>query len=514
VSEARADALDRLAGGECDVLVVGGGIVGSRVAYEAARSGLRVVLVDAGDFGGATSSATSKFVHGGLRYMTSWQLRLVRIAQREREALCRIAPHLVRRQPMLLAERAGYSLPAYAAGLVLYKGISGAGTPWPRIISVRQARALAPSLRADGLRTCTLLPEAQTNDARLTLATVRAAAAAGATVLSYARVVELGLGSGRPACVLVDAGGEGVVEVRAQAVVNATGPWVDQLRSLEDATCAPLVRLSRGTHVVLPLDDGWSTGLASSRDGSRTTFAVPYQGMLLLGVTDTAHDGAPDEVRPTRGDVDALFEDASRFVAPELFDHARIRHAFAGLRVLPLSEGDTGRLPREHLISTGRHGMVSVAGGKLTTHRLIAVDALRRLPAEIRPRRLRVSDEPLPGARQVRENSFLRALDAEVRGHLLGLYGSDVETLLTVGEEDPSALERIHPGGPDVWAQVRFAVEHEWALTLEDVVHRRTTLALRGLDAPETLARVEAALRSRASTVPSAGVSVSSTKET
>lgn len=494
MSAGRGRTLDELAETVWDLLVVGAGIVGSRIAYEAARAGLRVALVDAGDFSGQTSSLTSKFLHGGLRYMTRWQLRLVRQAQREREALFRIAPHLVRRQPMVLAENAGYPLPAYAAGLVLYRAISGVGTPWPRIISLRQARELAPFLRAQGLRACTLLPEAQTHDARLTLATVRAAVDAGARALSYAPVLELGTARGRVERALVDAGGEGPLWVRGRAVVNATGPWVDRLRELEDPACAPLVRLSKGAHVVLPLDEPWETGIASSRDGTRTTFAVPFQGTLLLGVTDTPHEGPPDEVRATRADVEELFDDASRFVAPELFRHDRIRHVFAGLRVLPLGQGDTGLLPREHVLSTGRGGMVSVAGGKLTTHRLIAVAALRRLPPEVRPRRLRPSDEPLPGAGPPPASPLLGELDPDVARHLLALYGSDAGRVLAYGEADPGALERIHPGGPDIWAQVRFAAEHEWAATPEDVVHRRTTLALRGLADAETVARIAAAL--------------------
>ena len=465
------------------------------MAYEAARAGLRVALVDAGDFGGATSSSSSKFVHGGLRYMTSWQLRLVRSAQREREALCRIAPHLVRRRPMVLAERAGYPLPVYAAGLALYKGLSGAGTPWPRIVSARRGLELAPFLRVDGLRTCTLLPEAQTDDARLTLATVRGAVAAGACAVSYVRARELERAGRRIHGVLLESVDDGeLVSVRARAVVNATGPWVDEIRALEDPARARLVRLSKGTHVVLQLDEAWDTGVASSRDGSRTTFAVPFHGMLLLGVTDAPHDDAPRDVAPTPEEVDELLHEASSFVAPELLRPDRIRHAFSGLRVLPLGEGDTGRLPREHVISTGPVGMISVAGGKLTTHRVIAMDVLRRLPHDLRPRALHPSDEPLPGAESVPAYGPLAELDHDVAAHLHRLYGSDAPVLLAYGA---SELDRIDPAGPDVWAQVSWAAEHEWALTTDDVVRRRTTLALRGLDTPATRARVAGVLARR-----------------
>jgi glycerol-3-phosphate dehydrogenase len=495
----RSRALDELARDELDLLVVGAGIVGSRIAYEAARAGLCVVLVDAGDFGGGTSSVSSKFVHGGLRYMTSWQLRLVRSAQREREALFRIAPHLVHRRPMVLAERAGYPLPVYAAGLALYKGVSGTATPWPRIVSVRRARELAPFLQPNGLRTCTLLPEAQTDDFRLTLATVRAAVAHGACAVSYTRVIELECLHGRVARALLDPGdGEPLVSVRAKTFVNATGPWVDEVRALEDPSCAPLVRLSKGVHVVLEgleLADG--AGVVSSRDGSRTTFAVPYHGMLLIGVTDAPHDEAPRHVEPGVEDIDGLLDEASHFVAAELLGRDRVTHAFAGLRALPYGEGDTSGLSREHVVSTGPGGMLSVAGGKLTTHRLIAVDVLRRLPAlglgSIRP-----SNDPLPGAEPPSLAGLLAELDPDIACHLVHLYGDDAAAVAAYGESDPALLERIDPGGPDVWAQVRFAIECEWARTPEDVLRRRTSLALRGLDRPVVQARVAALLRAEA----------------
>jgi glycerol-3-phosphate dehydrogenase len=492
----RSRTLDELANDEFDLLVVGAGIVGSRIAYEAARAGLCVALVDAGDFGGGTSSVSSKFVHGGLRYMTSWQLRLVRSAQREREALFRIAPHLVHRRPMVLAEHAGYPLPVYAAGLALYKGVSGTATPWPRIVSVRRGRELAPFLKPNGLRTCTLLPEAQTDDFRLTLATLRAAVAHGACAVSYARVIELECLHGRVAGALLDPGdGEPLVSVRAKTVVNATGPWVDELRALENPGCASLVRLSKGAHVVLRLEDECGTGVVSSRDGSRTTFAAPYHGMLLLGVTDTPHDEPPWHVTPDAGDVDGLFEDASHFVAAELLERDRVTHVFAGLRALPYGEEDTSRLSREHVVSTGPAGMVSVAGGKLTTHRPIAVEVLRRLPA---PGLGRASNDPLPGAEPLSRAGLLAELDPDVARHLVHLYGGDAATVAAYGEFDPALLERIDPRAPDVWAQVRYAIEYEWARTVEDVVCRRTSLTLRGLDGPVVQARVAALLRAEA----------------
>ena len=247
------------------------------------------------------------------------------------------------------------------------------------------------------------------------------------------------------------------------------------------------MRLSKGTHLVLPLDEEWETGVASSRDGSRTILAVPYHGMLLLGVTDTPHDEAPAHVEPTRGEIEDLLEDASHCIAPELLGVDRVRSAFAGLRALPFGEGATRDLPREHVVSSGPGGMISVAGGKLTTHRVIAMDVLRRLPVELRPKRLRPSDDPLPGSGSHPDDGRLAELDPDVVSHLRGLYGGEAAALLAYGD---AGLERIDPAGPDVWAQVDFAAEHEWALTADDVAQRSTTLALRGLDTPATRERI------------------------
>ena len=317
--------------------------------------------------------------------------------------------------------------------------------------------------------------------------------------MSYARVVEPERLRGSVAGALLDPGdGQPLFSVRARAVVNATGPWVDAVRALEDPGCAPLVRLSKGAHVVLRgPEDGSGAGVVSSRDGSRTTFAVPFYGMLLLGVTDTPHDEPPRRVAPAREDVEALFEDASHFVSAELLERDRVTHAFAGLRALPRGEGETSGLSREHVVSTGPGGMISVAGGKLTTHRLIAVDTLRRLPPELGLGSIRPTDEPLPGGEPPPLAGLLTELDADITGHLVGLYGADAAAVVAYGESDPALLERIDPQGPDVWAQVRFAVEHEWARTADDVLRRRTTLALRGLEGPVVRARVASLLDAR-----------------
>lgn len=490
----RECTLDHLTSGTWDVLVVGAGIIGSRVAYDAARLGLRVALVDAGDFGGATSSASSKFIHGGLRYLATGQIGLVRAAQRERHLLLkRLAPHLVRPMPMILVEPGGYPWPLFAAGLFGYQAVAGRGTRRPRFISAERARTLVPGVDFTPFPHLAELPEAQTNDGRLTLATVKAAARAGATVVNRLEIVALDRrGTRLVGAVLRDHQSLRFFPLRCRAVVNASGPWVDRVRALEDAHAGPSARLSKGVNALLPLPEGWRAAVAYSGDPARgATFAVPWEGSLLLGVTDHEFTGDPADVAPTDADVSELVTSAEAFLPARMLRLAQRSRAFAGLRVLPGKDGTTARLSRNHLLSVGPAGMISVAGGKLTTHRLIALDALRHLPHDVRPRRLSLSDLPLPGAELAAVPDCL-AEDSELSAHLLHHYGGEVRSLVRYADVDDRALERVHPAGPDVWAQVYFAFDSEWALTVDDVVRRRTTLEARGLVTPSIRRQIEA----------------------
>jgi glycerol-3-phosphate dehydrogenase len=487
----RAETLERLAAGELDLTVIGGGIVGARIAYEGARLGLRVALIESGDFGGGTSSASSKLVHGGFRYLPMGDIALVRQSQAERQILMeRIAPNLVRPIPFLLPiyGEASKGRALVGAGLLLYRGLAGRGGH-VGMLAAEASRRLVPDLRRDGLRACGVFEEAETIDSRLVLSTVKAAARVGALVLNHAKVTGLELRHNRSGSVLIDAGADGVVELRSRHAINAAGAWVDHVRRLDDPGSAPLVRLSKGVHLLLPCPAGWNAGVALPLARGRVALGIPWQGMLLLGTTDSLHPGDPSDVRATRADVQQVLDEASGFLPREMLRADRVRHRMAGLRALPIAPGDTAAARRGHLIEVSRNGLVSVAGGKLTTHRLIAWDALRHL-SEPRLGRGEPDSNRLPGTGWSLDVECRRDLAPDVADHLERLYGDEAGRVLELAAVTPHGLERIHPAGPDVWAQVEYARRAEWARTVDDVVRRRTTLAVRGLLTDEIARRI------------------------
>ena len=488
-AERRAVARETLARTSYDLLVIGGGVIGAATAAHAARAGLAVALVEAADFGSGTSSASSKLVHGGLRYLRLGDVRLVREAHHERRALAAsVAPHLVHRLPFLLPlYRGGPFRPAFVqSGILLYSSLARSRLNW--LVRPGRASELVPDLRVDDLRSCALYADAWTNDARLCLENVVAAAEAGATVLNRARVVALHMQDGCVAGAEVVADGT-TLDVRARVTINAAGPWVDAVRRLEDPAAGTSVRLSKGVHVLVPGGDGWRAALTVPQDDVRVTFAVPWYGLLLLGTTDTDFEGDPGDVAVEDGDVAQVLGEASTALPAAMLDPGAVRSSFAGLRVLPVGDGGTANARRETVFSLGRGGMLSVAGGKLTTYRRIALDALDRVRGPLGLRRFDRHPFLLPGA-SGKAARFAIELDPEVEANLRHLYGSRASAVVELAARDPSLLERIHPEGPDIAAQAAFAAADEWATSVEDVLRRRTTVTLRGLADDRAVASV------------------------
>lgn len=504
----RTHTREELARGTFDLLVIGGGILGTSVAWTATQAGLRVAMVDSGDFAGATSSASSKLVHGGLRYLQTGNVRLVAENHRERRSLASdIAPHLVNHRPFLVPiyNDGPHGAAKMGAGVFLYSALSAFGDGMGRLLSPKQAKRLAPGLRTDGLKSVAAYSDHQMNDSRMAVMSVRAAVDAGAVVLNHAEVQGLRTTSGRvTGAELRDRVSGEEFGVDARLVLNATGPWVDHLRRMEDPNAAPSVRLSKGAHLVLNTPDPWRAALTIPVDKYRVSFAIPWEGHLLLGTTDEAYEGDPADVGVVPSDVDQILGEASTGIDPSYLDRDRMTYSFAGLRVLPGGPGDTSSAKRETVVSQGRGGMLSVAGGKWTTYRHIGrtvVEALRKVSSV--PLGESMADPlrtvPLPGLaspdavtqRLIIDREPGARVDPLVARHLATHYGSLAMDIAALVRDRPELGERIHPDGPDVWAQVVFARDHEWAVTVDDALRRRTTVTVRGLDTPEVREHTE-----------------------
>ncbi len=486
-------------GGPWDLVVVGGGITGAGIARRAAHSGLRVLLLEQRDFGWGTSSRSSKLVHGGLRYLAHGQVGVVRTSVRERERLLRTAPGLV--------DELGFVMPTYrggkpgrwmyAAGLTAYDLLAGRRTH--RHLTVADLAGLAPRLRDEGLTGGYRYADARTDDARLTLRVTLEAAAAGAVVLSYARVEDLLRdGSGDVTGIVardVAAGPDGpTAEVRATAVVSATGAWADELRGRVGAR--PRIRPLRGSHLLFPawrVPVAQAIGISHPADG-RPVFVFPWESATLVGTTDVDHPADLSlEPRISAGEVAYLMESlAAVFPSLDVRPEEAVA-SFAGVRpVIGTGRADPSAESRDHVVWS-EHGLLTVTGGKLTTFDAIARDALGALrgrfaghaigaasPASTASKVPLAADPPVDAVPVpsvgAEASDTLRSLDAVAVRRLAGRYGWTAGTMLATASA--AELEPIAPLA-DRWAEVRWAARAEGVVHLEDLLLRRVRIGLR-----------------------------------
>ncbi|MDT0379227.1 glycerol-3-phosphate dehydrogenase/oxidase [Streptomyces sp. DSM 42041] len=519
--QGRAETRELLDRGTYDLLVIGGGILGTSVAWHAAQSGLRVAMVDAGDFAGATSSASSKLVHGGLRYLQTGAVRLVAENHHERRVLAKdVAPHLVNPLTFHLPVYRGgpHGAAKLGAGVFAYSALSAFGDGVGRVISPAKAAAANPGLRTENLKAVAVYSDHQMNDSRVAVMTVRAAVESGAVTLNHAEVTGLRSAGGRvTGAELRDRLDGTEFGVDARLVLNATGPWVDHVRRMEDPGAAPSIRLSKGAHLVLRRRSPWRAALATPIDRYRITFALPWEDQLLLGTTDEAYEGDPADVSATEADIAQILDEASLSVRREHLSRDLMTYAFAGLRVLPGGPGGVESAKRETVVSEGRGGMLSVAGGKWTTYRHIGRAVMNKLAALPSvggtagaagvpvPVSSLVRRTPLPGIanpdavahRLLADGRAGAGMDPATARQLATHYGSLAFDVARLVDEDAALGERIHPDGPEIWAQVVYARDREWAQTVDDVLRRRTTLTVRGLDTEPVRDRVAALLAAR-----------------
>ena len=500
-------ALTRLATEAFDVLVIGGGVTGCGVALDAAARGLNTALVEAQDFASGTSSKSSKLVHGGLRYLQQHDYRLVYEALHERQRLLANAPHLVHPLPFLipLFGRDGIVAKsvskAYSAALWLYDVTGGIriGKRHQRI-DAGEALAHFPALRTDRLAAAFLYWDAQTDDARLTLALARTAAVHGATLANYAPVVRLIEHQGHLTGALLADG----TEVRARAVVNAGGVWSEQVAHLAGpgATSPVSIRPAKGIHLAVPaerLPCDFAAVLAVPGD-KRSIFVVPWAAdevrgpstgrgqFTYLGTTDTDYGGPLDDPQCTAEDIDYVLRAVNAWTTAGL-TAADVTGSWAGLRPL-VSDARSARtadLSRRHTVITSDNGLITVTGGKLTTYRRMAADTVDVVACELKPRRVPPSGTrrlPLVGADTLGTGGALVAISAPTverlglnpgtLAHLEGRHGSETAAVLALCEDDPTLGEPLVPGLPYLRAEAVWAARQEMTHTLTDVLARRT----------------------------------------
>jgi glycerol-3-phosphate dehydrogenase len=481
----------RLTRGEFDVVVIGGGVTGAGAALDAATRGLSVALVEARDFAAGTSSRSSKLFHGGLRYLEQFELGLVREALRERELMTtRIAPHLVKEVPFLypLSHRV-WERPYVATGLALYDTMGGHSTlPGQKHLSRRAALRMFPGLKRDALVGAVRYFDAQVDDARHTLTVARTAARYGAVVRASTRAVGFARETDRVVGVSVlDAEDGRETMVRAGVVLNCTGVWTDEIQALSGGRGRFRVRASKGIHIVVPREKITGDAGLILRTPTSVLFVIPWKNHWLIGTTDT--DWNLDLAHPaaTKSDIDYLLDCVNEVLVSPL-THDDIDGVYAGLRPLLAGESEeTSALSREHAVARVVPGLISIAGGKYTTYRVMAADAVDAAVEDL-PRRVAPSCTdrvPLLGAdgyfamrNQVDALAEEYGLHPHRVRNVLNRYGSMIRDVLDPGLLDRALLATV-PEAPDyLMAEIRYAVTHEGALHLEDVLTRRTRISI------------------------------------
>lgn len=517
----RAGALARIAAADStsplDVLVIGGGVVGCGSALDAAQRGLSVALVERHDLASGTSSRSSRLAHGGLRYLEQREFSLVHEALTERGLLLdRLAPHLVRPVPFLYpVTRRGWERPYVGFGITVYDMLSrlgayGGAMPRPKTLSAKVVRGIAPGIKDDALVGAVRFHDAQIDDARHTVAVARTAAAHGAAIATRTAVVSLIREEGRVVgAVIRDEITGREFETRARVVLGAAGVWTDDLLEMSGSSSEHAVRQSKGIHLVVPREAFPSTSALIARTPTSVLFLLPWGRHWLIGTTDTDYTGSRSEPQVDEADVDYLLAEANKWLARPL-TRDDVVGIYSGLRPLlsaGTGEDGTATLSREHAVLRPAPGLVLIAGGKYTTYRVMAsdaVDAAVASRAEVTTDSVpscETDELPLVGAAGYAAAWAARERTAREAGltlaqveHLLRRHGDRTRTVLDLIAVDPKLAEPMHPEAPYLLAEAVIAITREGAVGLDDVLVRRTRLALEtrggGVDVAQSIAEV------------------------
>lgn len=507
---AQAAMWEKLGQESVDVLVIGGGINGAGIARDAANRGLKVALVEMRDLAYGTSSRSSKMVHGGLRYLEQFAFGLVFESVSERRILLKIAPHLVRPLgyifPIFKSGKRGLGM--VSLGMWVYEALSLFRSPKRhKTLKAHALQKVEPIVNTDGMLGAPLYYDCATDDARLTLESALDAAKQGAIVSTWTRVTQFEKdesGQVTGARVRNELTGEEKV-VKASLVVNATGPWTDKTRGLSKDGVKPMVMRTKGVHVVvnrerLPVNH---CVICPHPDDARGVFAVPWGSQTYIGNTDTEYGSVDGGVTATLDDVDYLLQASNAYFPQHQLSRDDVIATWAGLRPLLAPETDdisNSNITREHSIEVGVDGVVTVAGGKLTTYRKMAAEVVRVALKTLKQRghrlkvtRSKTSKIPLPGASGLSVAGLQGAKDAlknragdvltpTICDHLVDTYGTRAEAVADLAMANPEYAQPLIQGRPEITAQVVFAVQEEFAATATDFLIQRTQLFYRDQD--------------------------------
>jgi glycerol-3-phosphate dehydrogenase len=490
----RWNNLEKIGSDLLDILIVGGGITGAGIARDAAMRGYRVALVDKGDFASGTSSKSSRLVHGGVRYLELFEFGLVYEASRERRTLMQIAPHLVRPLPFLFPvyRDARWKPWMINIGMWLYDALAAfRNVKRHRMLSRAQIKELMPGIDAENISGGALYFDGQVDDARLTLETIRAAHRHGAAIANYVQVDSLIKEAGR----IVGVQAHDVLNgqrfsIRSRIVVNATGPWTDTLLQLDNPQSPRRLRPTKGVHILVPKSKmGGDNAVAfPAHSDGRLMFLIPWGDFTIVGTTDTDYDGNYDNVHADKADVDYIVASANHAFAESPIDKSDIISAYAGLRPLVLQLGKSAaQTSREHVIWTSESGLVTIAGGKLTTYRSMAQELVdlvgERLKKEFRVvasrpcetvRTSLVEDGAVPSDGLAGRSTAASDFPNAVINHLIHAHGPEYYQVLELTKRDSRLAQPIVEGLPYLWAEVPYAIEQEMAMTASDILGRRT----------------------------------------
>jgi len=477
--------IQRFSQSQYDLLVVGGGINGAAIAHLAARQGLRVALLEKGDFASGTSSKSTKLVHGGIRYLEHLEFDLVREALQERHIQLKVAPHLVKPVAFVIPVYKGDQRPLWMMklGVWLYDALSGRSKiERHKTLSVADVLEHIPDLERKGLLGGVLYYDAQMDDARLCLENVLSADAVGAHVANYVEVRSFlkknGKVFGVQAQDLIDGKS---FEVRAQRIVCAVGPWSDEFLRKDNPQAARRIRPTKGIHIVYKRKIADEALLITSRQDRRIFFIIPWMGQSLIGTTDTDYNGSLEDVRADEADIEYLLKESQRVLPGVSFTREDIIMTFAGLRPLVTRkdhgsrQGMPSEISRKHVIEETDSGIVFVMGGKYTTYRKIAQECVAKLgPIRDRGFSLYGSGEILEDAVSIGRQF---GVDEDVVQVLRGIYGTRYRDVLALTRQRKDLKDRFDPEEPFIKAQIVYALRVEMAQKPEDILLRRLPLA-------------------------------------